>query len=241
MKKGLNTIFCIVLVLLFFSTLIKINKVKNEYKVDKVLVAEKNVYSNEKNFSEEFEKLEKEEQTKLEKEKQEKLNKEKQLKAQNNIVKKVSTKTTVQNKNNNNNNKQNNTVKYGTYGRLYVSNYNVALYDYNVNTKSSSTLQTIVDHKDSAAYYTFNNRLVIADHNYQGFSVLINLKVGTTSYIKFKDGKTIKYKLIKKSEGKNTGPDLVDTKGNSFFDMKSDIIMYTCYKDGIMVTLWSLA
>ena len=129
---------------------------------------------------------------------------------------------------------------YGTYGRLYVSWYSVALYDYNVNTNSSSSLQEIVNNEDSAAYYRNKGRLVIADHNYQGFSILGDLSEGTTSYIKFEDGSTVGYRLIKKSKGYNTGPDLVDTEGNSFFSMDSDIIMYTCYDDGIMVTLWSL-
>ena len=32
-----------------------------------------------------------------------------------------------------------------------------------------------------------------------------------------------------------------DSNGNSFFEMNSDIIMYTCYENGIMVTLWNLA
>ena len=35
--------------------------------------------------------------------------------------------------------------------------------------------------------------------------------------------------------------DLIDYDGNSFFNMESDLIMYTCYNDGIMATLWVLA
>ena len=42
-------------------------------------------------------------------------------------------------------------------------------------------------------------------------------------------------------QGVNTGPDLIDADGNSFFNMPSDIIMYTCYENGIMVTLWNLS
>lgn len=128
---------------------------------------------------------------------------------------------------------------YGTYGRLYVSWYDVALYDYNVYTSSSASLQELVDNYDSAAYYANRGKLVIADHNYQGFSVLGSLSEGTTSYIKFADGSTIGYSLIKKAKGYNTGPDLVDTEGNSFYDMDASLIMYTCYEDGIMVTLWA--
>ena len=130
---------------------------------------------------------------------------------------------------------------YGTYGRLYISWFNVALYDFNVNTDSSISLQEIDDNYDSAAYYITKGRLVIADHNTQGFSVLYDLPEGTTSYIKFADGSIIQYRLIKKANGYNTGPDLVDTEGNSFFDMDSNIIMYTCSDGGIMVTLWNIA
>lgn len=150
------------------------------------------------------------------------------------VKKTSSTQITSGNKTNNNHK----TVKYGTFGRLYISNYSAALYDYNVYTKSDTALQTIVDNKDSAAYYKNHGKLVIADHYNQGFKVLINLSEGNTLQIKFEDGNTIRYKLIKKSEGINAGPDLIDNEGNSFFEMESDLIMYTCYNDGIMATLW---
>lgn len=128
----------------------------------------------------------------------------------------------------------------GTYGRLYVSYYNVALYDYNINTTSNQSLQTIVDNQDSAAYYYNGGRKVIADHNYQGFKVLITLNPGDKAYIKLSDGNILTYRLIYKSRGYNTGPDLIDINNNSFYDMSSDLIMYTCYEDGIMGTLWVL-
>ncbi|MBR2711080.1 MAG: hypothetical protein IKE89_01270, partial [Bacilli bacterium] len=128
----------------------------------------------------------------------------------------------------------------GTYGRLYVSYYNVALYDYNVNTTSSQSLQTLVDNQDSAAYYYNVGRKVIADHNYQGFKVLITLNPGDKAYIKLSDGNILTYRLIYKSKGYNTGPDLIDINNNSFYNMSSDLIMYTCYEDGIMGTLWVL-
>lgn len=150
------------------------------------------------------------------------------------VKKTSSTQITSGNKTNNNHK----TIKYGTFGRLYISNYSAALYDYNVYTKSDTALQTIVDNKDSAAYYKNHGKLVIADHYNQGFKVLINLSEGNTLQIKFEDGNTIRYKLIKKSEGTNAGPDLVDNEGNSFFEMESDLILYTCYNDGIMATLW---
>lgn len=127
---------------------------------------------------------------------------------------------------------------FGTYGRLYVSWYDVALYDYNVYTSPSTSLQELVDNYDSAAFYANKGRLVIADHNTQGFSALYDLYEGSYAYIKFADGSTIGYTLIKKEKGYNTGYDLVDSAGNSFYNMDSNLIMYTCYEDGIMVTLW---
>ena len=130
---------------------------------------------------------------------------------------------------------------YGTYGRLYIYDHSVALYDYNVYTYSSYSLQSIVDDSDSAAFYRNKGKLVIADHNYQGFSILNYLEEGDTSYIRFEDGSTISYTLIRRSEGYNTGPDLTDIDGNSFFYMDSDLIMYTCTDYGIMVTLWTLS
>ena len=242
MKRGLYIIFCSIFLILTVFTLVKgTSKEKKSYEAEKILVADNINYSTKiKNAN--TEKTEEIKNEKQEKKVEKKSNKNKTIKKKvnkNTTIKKSTNKSTT--KKTNNTNKTNNTIKYGTFGRLYVSNYNVALYDYNVNTSTKKTLQTIVNDKDSAAYYTTKNKLVIADHNYQGFNILVNLKVGTTSYIKFKDGNTIKYKLTKKSVGVNTGPDLIDTKGNSFFSMKSDIIMYTCYKDGIMATLWTLA
>ena len=129
-------------------------------------------------------------------------------------------------------------VNYGTYGRLHVSWNDVALYDYNVYTSSGSSLQELVDNYDSAAFYANRGRLVIADHNTQGFSVLYDLYEGSYAYIEFADGSATGYTLIKKEKGYNTGYDLVDAYGNSFYNMDSNLIMYTCYDDGIMVTLW---
>jgi hypothetical protein len=116
---------------------------------------------------------------------------------------------------------------------------------YAVNATGGATTHThplsANGHADITYFWTGSrNRLVIADHDTQGFSVLTWISEGTTSYIQFEDGSTISYRLVRKAKGYNTGPDLVDTEGNSFFNMDSDIIMYTCYDGGIMVTLWSL-
>ena len=242
MKKHLIRVLCIFIILLstFAFTIINTNaKIKNRkfynniYNITKNLDGIQNeikekVKQEEERLAKEAEKKAREEAIALEKARKEK---EKAT-----IIKTSTTNESIKN----NTPSVNNKITYGTFGRLYVANYNVALYDFNVNTTSTSDLQTIVDNKDSAAYYSNNGKLVIADHYYQGFSALVNLNEGDTSYIKFEDGSTIRYRLIKKSRGINTGPDLTDNEGNSFFNMDSDIIMYTCYEDGIMATLWKL-
>ena len=148
----------------------------------------------------------------------------------------INNETNINQNNNEININQNNNES--SFARLYINNYNVALYDYNVYTTSNLDLQTIVNNPDSAAYYNNYNKTVIADHNYQGFNILIYLENGATSQIIQNNGLTTTYKMIYKSKGTNTGPDLIDTNNNSFFDMQSDLIMYTCYENGIMVTLW---
>ncbi len=232
MKRYLIILFYAFMLLFSTFALAKTTDTNAKTKIinEKELVENKN-----KTIKEEYDNTEKEE-----KEKQEELkvdNKENEIE-NTDAAQTSATNEPVQN---NSPATETNYVKYGTFGRLYISDYSVALYDYNVNTYSSSSLQTIVNNADSAAYYKNYGKLVIADHNYQGFSILASLTEGTTSYIKFEDGSIIQYKLIKKSKGFNTGPDLVDTEGNSFFNMNSDIIMYTCYEDGIMATLWSLS
>ena len=255
MKRYVYISLCTFVFLLSIFTFTKINVYANTiYKNDTVLIVSENnsIRKAEKEKREqeilEKERIEKErleqerlEQERLEKERLEKerLEKEKQEREKREKEKTATISTSTKKKSVQSNNSTN--VKYGTFGRLYVSNFSVALYDFNVNTNSSTPLQTIVNNKDSAAYYRNHNRLVIADHHYQGFNILTGLNTGAISYIKFENGSTIKYKLIKKSKGVNTGPDLVDSDGNSFFDMKSDLIMYTCYEDGIMATLWALA
>ena len=91
-----------------------------------------------------------------------------------------------------------NKIKYGTFGRLYINGHSVALYDYNVNTKSDVELQTIVDNKDSAAYYRNYGKLVIADHYNQGFKSIVDLTESTMSYIKFENGDVILMQLLHK-------------------------------------------
>lgn len=247
MKRCLNISLCTFVVFLSVFAMFRIDtKAKVVNNKEEYFVANNAVSNTIKNDTDNIEKEKQEilERKRLEKERiakerieKERLRKEKIAKEKTTVTKTTKVEKSVPKKKPI---KKTNTIKYGTFGRLYIPGYSVALYDYNVNMDSGSSLQTIVNNQDSAAYYITHDRFVIADHYYQGFSALASLSEGATSYIRFKDGSIIRYRLIKKSRGVNTGPDLVDTNGNSFFNMNSDIIMYTCYEDGIMVTLWSL-
>ena len=238
MKKYINVLLCGIVLLVSIFAMFRIDttvKAENKNSINTIIDEINKIESEEinKNIKEEIDKIKKEEKERQALLERKRLEKEK--------AKVIRTNTREKSSPNSNPTTRTNSVKYGTFGRLYVSGYSVALYDYNVNTSSSSSLQTLVNNQDSAAYYMNKGKLIIADHYYQGFSVLTSLNQGATSYIKFKDGAIVRYRLIKKSRGVNTGPDLKDTNGNSFFNMRSDIIMYTCYSDGIMATLWVLA
>lgn len=131
----------------------------------------------------------------------------------------------------------------GTAGRLYIPNINinVGLNYANIYDDGGYNAQDIVDRYDSAAYYTFANKLTIADHNYQGFSSISNLNWYDKAFIKRYDGSVEEYQMINKFIGHNTGIDLTDNYGNSIETMNGVLVMYTCYGDGdgIMVTLWN--
>lgn len=137
-----------------------------------------------------------------------------------------------------------NTDTLGTYGRLFVPSVdlNVALY---LADMTSNNVQRIVDNRDSAAYFDFNNQNVIADHNHQGFHKIIDISAGDFAYIKKLDGSMDIYQMINKFEGENIVYDLVDLNGNSILTGKNSLVMYTCYKmseydNHVMITVFQL-
>ena len=131
----------------------------------------------------------------------------------------------------------------GTAGRLYIPsvNINVGLNYANIYDDDGYNAQDIVDRYDSAAYYSFANKITIADHNYQGFSNISNLNLYSNAYIKRNSTSVEEYQLINKFSGHNIGTDIIDNYGNSIENMQGQLVMYTCYGtgDGVMVTLWN--
>lgn len=132
----------------------------------------------------------------------------------------------------------------GTYGRIFVPSVDldVALY---LADMTSNNVQKVVDDRDSAAYFDFNNQNVIADHNHQGFHKIIDMSIGDFAYIKKTDGSIDTYQMTDKFEGENIVYDLVDLSGNSVLNGKSSLVMYTCYKmseydNHVMITIFQL-
>ena len=145
MKRYILRLFQVIILLLSISTLINTN-VKAENKVSYItMLKENNIIEDVNEEVEEIPDTKIVEEQKIETSE----NAEKQVKktSKNEVSSKKEVKTATK------------SVTYGTFGRIYISNYSAALYDYNVNTSSEHSLQTIVDAKDSAAYYKIHGKL----------------------------------------------------------------------------------
>lgn len=129
--------------------------------------------------------------------------------------------------------------KIGTHGRLYFSSlYSVALYRPNSNKDP----QSIVDNKDSAAYFKYGKVMIIADHASQGFEIIKKQNVGDFVYIKKEsaDNNYIleKYIVREKTIGINTGTNLVTNDNrNVATDINYSLVLYTCNTNDYEVTI----
>ena len=119
------------------------------------------------------------------------------------------------------------------YGRLYIpdANVDVALY--------YGWYQYITDRVDSANIYTWINcdGETIADHDYQEFWKLFNAEIGTTGYIKRKDGSIITIECTDVFDGHNITSDVTDENGVSAYG-RADYMMYTCRDGWRNVRFW---
>ena len=127
----------------------------------------------------------------------------------------------------------------GTQGRLYIASSSVALY----SPTTSEEAQEMVDQQDSGAFYRYGNTMIIADHDYQGFSIIKSLKTGNFVYIKKRlaNGNILleKYIVDEKTTGFNTKTNLVTEDGRDIgTDIAADLSLYTCNSsDGYHITL----
>ena len=110
------------------------------------------------------------------------------------------------------------------YGRLYIDSVgiDVALYRDKYNKQSA------VDRQDSACYFRMSNGgWLIADHNTQAFSTLLDVEVGAEATIVLQNGEIQRLVCVEVLDGINTGHGLTD-KNRKVQHGRYDIAMYTC-------------
>ena len=109
------------------------------------------------------------------------------------------------------------------YGRLSIPDVGVDV------ALIRSESQSVVDAKDSAAYFLWNGAWLIADHWNQGFDAIKRCKPGDICYIA--TGDTIEeYECIRMDYGHNAEYDLTENDWSTSITAKypGQIIMYTC-------------
>lgn len=92
----------------------------------------------------------------------------------------------------------------------------------------SSSSQATVDARDSAAYFYWCGRTVIADHDYQGFGAIKRCQKGMTAYMVSSSG-TVSYTCVDVIRGHKSDWELMDTDCNSIADLyPGALICYIC-------------
>ena len=120
-------------------------------------------------------------------------------------------------------------ARAGMFGRLVIpdSGINVALFTDGEGETLAEKRQGICDAEDSAALYYDEEGTVIADHNNQGFAMLINVLLGQKAYIITSDSvfELVCSKLIDGHNNNHKG--LVDENYEPISNA-GDFICYTC-------------
>ena len=118
----------------------------------------------------------------------------------------------------------------GSIGRLTIQDYSARLFQ--------GSDQSIVDAQDSAAYIPWQDKVMIADHASQGFSVIRTLSQGAQATI-IDNSEIVNLSMVSTYQGTNTGNgiDLADGRYAETVDDGS-YILYTCNDaEGISVTV----
>lgn len=134
---------------------------------------------------------------------------------------------------------------YGSAGRLDIPNVGVGVALNNADLYKDN-VQSIVDAPDSAAFFSFRDRLmVIADHNNQGFQNIKKVSVGDRAVVSQETGICDIYVCTRVCrEGHNLGADLIDEYGAQVeFNTDGELIMYTCNDcwQNVTITFWQKA
>lgn len=118
----------------------------------------------------------------------------------------------------------------------YVGTFSIPGLGLNVKCYSSWE-QSVVDAKNSAAYFIGYGHEVIADHKNQGFDKIKKCSVGTTAVFET-NGKQLEYVCVDKINGHNTGKDLTDNNYKSIDEYyPGALVCYTCNENWKNITI----
>ncbi|MCH3961853.1 MAG: hypothetical protein LKF53_00700 [Solobacterium sp.] len=122
----------------------------------------------------------------------------------------------------------------GSQGTLTIGSYQAKLYE--------GTSQNIVDAENSAAYMPWGDKVMIADHASQGFSIIRTLGAGATGSISDDAGTTV-LTMASSYQGTNTGNG-IDLSDGRYAENVNDgsFILYTCNDAtgvSVTVTYWN--
>ena len=109
----------------------------------------------------------------------------------------------------------------------YVGRFSVPGVGVDVACYDSSE-QSVVDKKDSAAFFYDCGHTIIGDHVDQGFGALKSVEVGQQAQLNTPDG-IEGYKCVDIIQGHNTGMELTDANYTNIAEMYPDaLVAYTC-------------
>ena len=119
----------------------------------------------------------------------------------------------------------------GYYGRFQIPAVGVDVACYN------SGAQSVVDARDSAAYFYACGHQVIGDHVHQGFGAIKRCRVGDTAQLVTPHG-VERYTCVGQIRGHNTGTELTDWDYKPIDDLYPDtLVCYTCNDNWKNVTI----
>lgn len=101
-------------------------------------------------------------------------------------------------------------------------------------------VQSDCDNTGVGVFFLYGNKTVIADHNYQGFSLIENLAIGSTATVNL-NGSVSTVSLVSRYTGVNTGTDLLINGSDPAYNYNDGwLVMYTCTSgsDSITITFW---
>ena len=129
------------------------------------------------------------------------------------------------------NNKDNSSTSPNYIGRFRIPDVDISVACY------AGSEQSVVDKKDSAAFFSGWNHQIIADHNNQGFDKIKSCTVGMLATLET-NGESRTYQCVAKMLGHNTGKKLTDDNYNPINNIyPQSLVCYTCNESWTNITM----